>query len=591
MRLSTSPDRDDARSVEVIRAALDAGAALLDTADAYCRADSEIGHNERLIAEALRGWAGDRTTVEVATKGGLRRPGGQWVADGKAKSLRAACEASRRALDVDAIDLYQLHAVDPKTPFETSVRALAALQNEGKVRRVGLCNVTVGQIEVACRIVEIASVQVSLSPLDDENLRNGVAEYCRDHGIRLIAYRPLGGDRLNRLTLDAALVEVAARHDATPAEVALAWLMDLSPVVTPIPGATRVETARSIGRARHVRLGDDDRRRLDDRFSGRLLRVPRSVRRPSDGATGEVVLVMGMPGAGKSTAARELEAAGYERLNRDERGGSLSDLVMELNAGLAAGRRRWVLDNTYPSRKSRNEVIETAWEHGVPVRCVWVTTAIADAQVNAITRMIEAHGSLPSPEEIRERGKDDPRYFGPEAQFRYERTAEPPVADEGFTSVEEHPFVRVGAPNATVRAIVLDYDDLSASLASEQRVDTLRRHHADGCLMFARAWRPDVARRKVSLDAVRDDFERTRDRLGFDIELACCPHDAGPPICWCRKPMPGSLLEFAMRRGIALDRSVIVGGSAADRTMAQRLGMAHRKLEDFFSAPQSFRAQ
>src|SRR4051812_47300024 len=191
MRLSTAMDRDDARSIAVICAALDAGATLLDTADAYCRDDGEVGHNERLIATALRTWTGDRTTLEIATKGGLRRPGGQWVADAKAKSLRAACEASRRALDVDVIDLYQLHAVDPKTPFETSVRALAALQTEGKIRRVGLCNATVGQIEAARAIVDIASVQVSLSPLDDENLRNGVAEYCRDHGIRLIAYRPL----------------------------------------------------------------------------------------------------------------------------------------------------------------------------------------------------------------------------------------------------------------------------------------------------------------------------------------------------------------------------------------------------------------
>lgn len=581
MRLSTSPDRDDARSVAVIRAALDAGVTLLDTADTYCRADSEIGHNERLIAEALREWEGDRATVEVATKGGLRRPGGQWVADAKAKSLRAACEASRRALDVDAIDLYQLHAVDPKTPFETSVRALAALRNEGKVRRVGLCNVTVGQIEAARRIVEIGSVQVSLSPLDDENLRNGVAEYCRDHGIRLIAHRPLGGDRVSRLTRDPALADIAASHDATPPEVALAWLMDLSPVVVPIPGATRVETAQSIGRALHVRLGDDDRRRLDDQFSGRLLRVARSMRRPPDGATGEVVLVMGMPGAGKSTTARELEAAGYQRLNRDERGGSLSDLVTELDQGLGTGRQRWVLDNTYPSRKSRNEAIETAWEHGVPVRCVWVRTTIADAQINAITRMIEAHGALPSPEEIRERGKDDPRYFAPEAQFRYERTAEPPVADEGFTSVEEHPFVRADTPNATARAIVLDYDELLASVSIAERIDVLRRHRAGGWLVFAHAWRPDVARGRMALEDVQADFGRTRDRLDFDIELACCPHDAGPPICWCRKPLPGSLLEFALRHRVALDQSIVVGGSAADRTMAQRLGMAHRELGSF----------
>src|SRR5690349_3879074 len=290
MRLSTAADRDDTRSIAVIHAALDAGATLLDTSNAYCHDDTETGHNERLIAEALRTWSGDRSNVEIATKGGLLRPGGKWVADAKAKALRAACEASRRALDVDVIDLYQLHAVDPKTALDTSVRALASLRNDGLIRRIGLCNVTVGQITAAREIAEIASVQVSLSPLDDESLRNGVAEYCRDHGIRLIAYRPLGGERVNRLAKDTALVKVAAQHGVTAAEVALAWLMDLSPLITPIPGATKVENARSLGRVSGVRLTDDDRRQLDDRFSGRLLRVPRSERRPRDGSDGEVVL-------------------------------------------------------------------------------------------------------------------------------------------------------------------------------------------------------------------------------------------------------------------------------------------------------------
>lgn len=300
MRLSTAADRDHTRSIAVIHAALDAGATLLDTSNAYCHDDTETGHNERLIAEALRTWTGDRSKVEVVTKGGLLRTGGKWVADAKAKALRAACEASRRALAVDTIDLYQLHAVDPKTPFETSVRALATMQSDGLISRIGLCNVTVGQIESARQTAEIASVQVSMSPLDDENLRNGVGEYCRDHGIRLIAYRPLGGERVNRLAKDPVLAEVATRHEVTAAEVALAWLMDLSPLVTPIPGATHVETARSIARALSVRLTDDDRRQLDDRFSGRLLRVPRSERRPSTGSDGEVVLVMGMPGAGRA---------------------------------------------------------------------------------------------------------------------------------------------------------------------------------------------------------------------------------------------------------------------------------------------------
>jgi len=577
MRLSTAPDRDDARSIAVIHAALDAGATLLDTSNAYCHDATETGHNERLIAEALRTWAGDRSKAEVATKGGLLRPGGKWVADAKAKALRAACEASRRALGVDVIDLYQLHAVDPKTPFETSVRALATLQSDGLVRRIGLCNVTVGQIESARQIAEIASVQVSMSPLDDENLRNGVAEYCRDYGIRLIAYRPLGGERVNRLAKDPVLAEAAARHGVTPAEVALAWLMDLSPRVTPIPGATHVENARSIARVMSVRLTDDDRRELDDRFSGRLLRVPRSLRRPPDVGDGEVVLVMGMPGAGKSTIAGDLEAAGYERLNRDVRGGSLAELVDELDDGLRTGTRRWVLDNTYPSRRSRNEVIECAWRYGVPVRCIWASTGIGDAQINAITRMIEVHGSLPSPEDIRERGRVDTRYLGPDALFRYERTLEPPVADEGFVAVEERYLVRHVLPNAKNRAIIVDYDDLTP-----ERRDTLARHAADGRLLFAHAWRPQVARGAMTRENVEAEFARTPAELGLDITFAC-PHDAGPPICWCRKPLPGSILEFAVTRGVALDRSFIVGSSTADRTMAQRLGATFRDAEEFFN--------
>ena len=568
MRLSTAADRDHARSIEVIHAALDAGATLLDTSDAYCHDDTETGHNERLIAEALRTWDGDQSKIEVATKGGLRRPGGKWVADAKARSLRAACGASRRALDVDVIDLYQLHAVDPKTPLETSVRALAALQKDGLVRRIGLCNVTVGQIAAAREIAEIASVQVSLSPLDDENLRNGVAEYCRDHGIRLIAYRPLGGERVTHLGKDSALAEVAARHELTPAEVALAWLMDLSSLVTPVPGATRVETARSIARVLGIRLTDDDRRQLDERFSGRLLRVPRAERRPPNHGDGEVVIVMGMPGAGKSTIARELATAGYGRLNRDTRGGSLADLVTELDAGLAAGNRRWVLDNTYPSRRSRNDVIECAWRRGVPVRCVWASTPIGDAQVNAIVRMIEVHGSLPSPEQIRERGRTDTRYLGPDALFRYERILEPPVVDEGFTAVEERAFVRRAVPNAANRALILDYDDLTP-----ERHDALARYAADGWLLFAHAWRPQISRGSMTREGVEPEFAKTRTDLGVDITFACCPHDAGPPICWCRKPLPGSILEFAIRRGVALDRSLVVGTSSTDRTMAQRLGI------------------
>jgi aryl-alcohol dehydrogenase-like predicted oxidoreductase len=274
MRLSTEADRDDARAVSVLHAAFDAGVTLLDTADAYCLDAHDTGHNERLISRALAGWNGDRSRVVVATKGGLTRPQGRWIADGRARHLVAACEASRRALGVERIDLYQLHAPDPRVPLATSMRALASLKRDGVVAHIGLCNVTVGQIEDARRIAEIHAVQVELSFWNDDNLLSGVAAYCVANGIRLLAHTPLGGPRrARRAKPDALLADIAARHEVSPSDIALAWLMDLSSVIVPIPGATRVETATALGRLRAIRLTDEDRGRLDERFpSGRLLR-------------------------------------------------------------------------------------------------------------------------------------------------------------------------------------------------------------------------------------------------------------------------------------------------------------------------------
>jgi hypothetical protein len=227
---------------------------------------------------------------------------------------------------------------------------------------------------------------------------------------------------------------------------------------------------------------------------------------------------------------------------------------------LAAGANRVVLDNTYPTRKSRNEVIETAWERGVPVRCIWLKTDVPNAQINAIQRMLEVHGSLPTPEEIRQLSKKDTRYLLPDAQFRYERTLEPPSNEEGFVSVETPEFVRAPDPNEE-RALIMDFDDCVHNVPRE----ILVRYKSDGWLLFAHAWRPgsmDVAACLASM----------REQVGSDVDVACCPHDAGPPECWCRKPIPGSALEFALRRRVSLVRSIVIGSSAANKTMAERLG-------------------
>jgi aryl-alcohol dehydrogenase-like predicted oxidoreductase/histidinol phosphatase-like enzyme/predicted kinase len=600
MRLSTAPDRDDDRAMATLHAALDAGVTLLDTADAYCRDDSEVGHNERLIARALAAWSGDRSRIEVATKGGLTRPGGRWVADGRARHLVAACEASRRALGVERLDLYQLHAPDPRTPLSTSLRALASLQRDGRVRSIGLCNVTVGQIEEARRVVDVAAVQVELSLWNDEILLNGVAEYCVAHGIRLIAYRPLGGpERRRRIESDPVLAGIAAEKNAAPSEVALAWLRDLSPLIVPIPGATRPQSARSIARAGEVALSDADRAALDERLpASRVLRSPRERRRPSaDTADGEVVLVIGLPGAGKSTVARALVDQGFERLNRDEAGGRLADLLPALERAAAAGRRRLVLDNTYVSRKSRGAVLEQAWALGLPVRCIWARTSIADAQVNAVTRMVARYGRLLDGDELKAAARTDPGAFGPGVQFRYERDLEPPELTEGFSRIDVVDFERRADPAFTNRAVVFWYDGVVRRSRSGQRTpsspedvevlpgrrETLRRYRDEGWLLLGLSWHPEVEAGSTTAEQVAASFARTHELLGVDVDVLYCPHGGGPPVCWCRKPLPGLGVVFIQKHRLDVARCLYVGDSN-DRTFAGRLGLEHRQPSGFFGS-------
>ena len=162
---------------------------LIDTADAYCIDESDVGHNERLIAKALRG---RRDGVIVATKGGHTRPGGAWALDGSREHLRAACEASLRALETDRIDLYQYHRPDPKVPYEESIGAIKELQDEGKVRWVGISNANVEQIELACSIVDIVAVQNQLSleytsPIGEG--RGGGVRGARDRVPAVVAAR------------------------------------------------------------------------------------------------------------------------------------------------------------------------------------------------------------------------------------------------------------------------------------------------------------------------------------------------------------------------------------------------------------------
>ena len=257
MSLQGRPDRF--RAIATIHAALDAGITLIDTADAYCTNRADTGHNERLVAEALRSRGAHHDEVLVATKGGHVRPDdGSWIVDGRPAHLKGACEASLRALDVDVIDLYQLHRPDPTVAFADSVGALADLRDEGKVRLVGLSNVTIDQIDEANAIVPVASVQNQLSPA----FRSSGPEmaHCQERGIAFLAWAPLGGTG-PAATLGwthRAFSEVATRHGVSPQQVALAWSLAQGEVVIPIPGASRPATITDSASAAELSLEEDD---------------------------------------------------------------------------------------------------------------------------------------------------------------------------------------------------------------------------------------------------------------------------------------------------------------------------------------------
>jgi aryl-alcohol dehydrogenase-like predicted oxidoreductase len=263
MQMSLAGRPDEARSIRTIHAALDAGVTLIDTADAYCLNGSEAGHNERLVARALDGWPGGRDRVLVATKGGHTRPGREWDLDGRPEYLRQACEASLRALGVEAIGLYQLHRPDPKVPFAESVGALAELKAAGKVRLVGLSNVSVDQIKQARQIVEVASVQNEFSPRFRRS--EGELAWCAAQRIAFLPWSPLGGIGRGRDLggRHRAFAEVAEGHGVSPQQVALAWELAKAPVVIPIPGASRPETITDSAAAASLRLRGEDLARLD----------------------------------------------------------------------------------------------------------------------------------------------------------------------------------------------------------------------------------------------------------------------------------------------------------------------------------------
>jgi len=245
------PD-DEESARDVLERAADVGVDIVDTADSY-----GPGVSERLIGETL----GDSDDVVVATKGGLlRNAGGDWIPHGDPDYLRNAVLASLDRLRTDTIDLYQFHRPDPDTPFEDSVTALAELKDEGQISEVGVSNVTVEQLDQAREIVDVATVQneYNVGNRDDED----VLEACEEYGIGFIPWFPLGAGDLGER--EDAVQPVADAHDASPQQIALAWLLEHSDVTLPIPGTSSVDHLEQNVAATETDLTDEQYRRLTE---------------------------------------------------------------------------------------------------------------------------------------------------------------------------------------------------------------------------------------------------------------------------------------------------------------------------------------
>jgi len=264
MSIEGRPDRE--RSIKTVHAALDAGVTFIDTADAYHLHADEVGHNEELIAEALRSWSGDASTVLVATKGGHLRPGdGSWRLDGRPEYIKEAAKASLARLGGSAIGLYQFHRPDPEVPYADSVGAVRDLLDEGVIRLAGISNANPEQIRLAQDILggRLASVQNQFSPAFRSSAPE--LELTGELGIAFLPWSPLGGIT-NAADLGSRFEpfkDVAEARGISPQVVALAWHLAQGPHVIPIPGSSRPETIRDSVTAADVELTPDELARLN----------------------------------------------------------------------------------------------------------------------------------------------------------------------------------------------------------------------------------------------------------------------------------------------------------------------------------------
>ncbi|MGG6285306.1 aldo/keto reductase [Leptolyngbya sp. AN03gr2] len=254
MSIRDRPSED--QSIATIHRALELGVTLIDTADAYCRDESDKHHNEKLIYKAIQQYSGDKSEVMIATKGGLMRPKGSWTQNGNPDHLRQTIRESFEALGGDRpIDIWQYHSPDPHYSIEDALTPAKEAQSQGLVRYVGVSNFSIDQIKRARDVVEIVSVQNQYNPWHRNPEYDGVLEYCESEGITFLPWSPLGGfSRVSQLKQFTGIADLAAEKGLSIYSLILAWMLSKSPVIVPIPGASRPESIADSVKAAQVRL-------------------------------------------------------------------------------------------------------------------------------------------------------------------------------------------------------------------------------------------------------------------------------------------------------------------------------------------------
>jgi len=310
----------------------------------------------------------------------------------------------------------------------------------------------------------------------------------------------------------------------------------------------------------------------------------------------EIILIMGYPASGKTVIAKEFEERGYYRINRDELGGSLNDLVKHVERQRAENdESRFVMDNTYPTIESRQSIIKWAHDNDFEIHCKYINIDVGDALYNASKRLINTYGKLLNPEEIKK--TKEVGVYPPVVIYKYRKMVQPPEKEEGFHSVEKIKFKRIFDKAEYInKAIILDYDGTIRKTKSGERypstpedieilpnrAQVLKEYQKKGYLLLGVSNQSFVAKGDFTIEQLIQCFENTHALLGIDFEYTFCPHPAFPQICYCRKPMPGIGVEFIEKYKLDPSQCIMVGDMKVDNTFANRCGFQFVHADDFF---------